>query len=107
MLLELVDSWLGGLEGGFFPLLVKILFNPFVKGMTAILANQGVAEMLTINLIGSNAFVIAYAVANLHNHISPLRICQSSTEENLLDNNPHSSFTSSPPPVSSSIFFIA
>ena len=70
MLLELVDAWLGGLEGAFFPLLVKILFNPFVKGMTAILANQGVAEMLTINLIGSNAFVIAYAVANLHNHIS-------------------------------------
>lgn len=70
MLLELVALWLEGLEPGFFPLTLKILFSPFVKGTTAILANQGVAETLTINLIGINALVIAYAVANLQHPIS-------------------------------------
>lgn len=37
----------------------------FVKGTIAVLANQGVAEMLIINRTGNNAFVMTYAVANL------------------------------------------
>ncbi len=49
----------------FFLLLVNTLLIRFVEGTIATLANHGVAETLRINLRGNNAFVIAYAVANL------------------------------------------
>ena len=42
-----------------------MLLIRLVDGTMAILANQGVAETLRINLRGNNAFVIAYAVATL------------------------------------------
>lgn len=42
-----------------------MLLIRLVDGTMATLANQGVAETLRINLSGNNAFVIAYAVANL------------------------------------------
>ena len=48
-----------------FFLLVNMLLIRLVDGTMATLANQGVAETLRINLRGNNAFVIAYAVANL------------------------------------------
>ena len=48
-----------------FFLLVNILLMRLVDGTIAILANQGVTETLRIILSGNNAFVIAYAVANL------------------------------------------
>ena len=49
----------------FLPFFTNILLNKFVEGMIATLANHGVAQTLRINLAGSKAFVIAYAVANL------------------------------------------
>ena len=48
-----------------FFLLVNMLLIRLVDGTMTTLANQGVAETLRINLRGNNAFVIAYAVANL------------------------------------------
>ena len=45
---------------------LNILLKRLVMGTIAILANHGVAQTLKINLAGSNAFVTAYAVANLH-----------------------------------------
>ena len=42
-----------------------MLLIRLVDGTMATLANHGVAETLRINLRGNNAFVIAYAVANL------------------------------------------
>ena len=118
VLLELVAHWLGGLKGGFLLPVLKTLFSPLVKGTTAIVANHGVAETLTINLTGINAFVIAYAVANLQRHIS-LRVLPIFSERpklnnrrlgqkvNILNDDSHSSLTSSPPPMPLSIFLIA
>ena len=48
-----------------------MLLIRLVDGTMATLANQGVAETLRTNLRGNNAFVIAYAVANL---LAPLAI---------------------------------
>lgn len=45
-------------------------FVRLVRGIKVVLANQGVAEMLIINLKGNNAFVMTYAVANLVSFIS-------------------------------------
>lgn len=51
-------------EGG-FEFLRKSRLNQFVNGTTADLANQGVADTLTISRSGRSALVIAYAVASL------------------------------------------
>ena len=48
-----------------------MLLNRLVDGTMATLANQGVAQTLRTNLRGNNAFVIAYAVANL---LAPLAV---------------------------------
>ena len=84
-----------------FLLLVNMPLIRLVDGAMATLANQGVAETLRINLRGNNAFVIAYAVASL---VTPSAINMSqnamcNTKVDILDNNPGSSFTSSPPPM--------
>lgn len=52
-------------EDGGFGFLLNSLPNQFVNGITADLANQGVADTLRISRSGRSAFVIAYAVANL------------------------------------------
>lgn len=52
-------------EDGGFGFLLNSLRNQLVNGITADLANQGVADTLRISRSGRSALVIAYAVANL------------------------------------------
>lgn len=89
-----------------------MLLIRLVDGTMATLANQGVAETLRINLSGNNAFVIAYAVANLWTPLAIMVLgdliehkvaCDAKAD--ILDNNSCSSFTPSPPPISSSLAF--
>ena len=78
--------------------------NTFVDGTIAILANQGVAHTLNINLNGNRALVIAYAVASLRRRQQTVSI-QSAAGVYILNHNSRSSFPSTPPLESPFILF--